>query len=1620
MAEARGGEQGDQSEKSNQVNNNSTDRNSSSKFPYKVYEISREDKVAKGEQSQSEFAFREFDRLDVLLNLSLIHRKRALDISNYLIKIGKTTMETGMRMIQIHSGNKTHKQNYRNTAEIGRRLISAGKKIMARGKKVLKAVLHPSNEKPLRAHKANTPATRISEVVTPVIKMISLCSHGPSYYGVTLLGGFRAGHFVSHGRVDNMQACIKKCCANQECDLAFMVKEDCYSVICYHMSLCRSVRAQHIRKYKPRIAHIWRGSNDEKERENGHAKKGPMSRMHVKSTGKSSLALVNNKEEDRIAENDKFRATSRQHTKPTGNSKLASVNRQEQESVTRKATSFPMSHNRKTTKPRKHQMTEAHQHKDREPERPISTNVVESHISTNMSSSHSVTGKIFGVNRTLEENSQRENQERNSQRSINHPTTKADMTQLATPTKSNKEDSQVRQKSKSATNSTRHMHSLDLKEANSTVYKDANNPRLQNSNSACPHSATKHNVGLRHGLKTGKFSYIGELSDMRKCLDTCCHDPDCDIAFMLDQSCYTVNCMNESVCHSVSYHHHQYTTKAVFVVRRFNKPKSRISDIQRAPNLGKGEKITLSSKKSFTKSSSSIPTFAQATKITKNRSAPSVPQNSDIHNDSGMWEGEKIKINLTGAQSFSPEGKEGDFQGIRSNKSDKEQWQNETTKVHLLNLDSLKSQASSLRQTSNSMLKHSNKIISANDKVDTRNNVPKTDSKPRVSVTPHSNLTVEGRKIESNTESAVNHNVSLKVKVNLSGGNSLIQGERDYYKPVLLSNKSLNSYAHSNSEFIEEKNKHSGQAGPGMSGSAELKIENESDTSSSQYKAGSSQYESGSSQYETGLSYDLPYPESNEAVEDYTSQGSAESSSEDSVNTKSQNCFSYSYYNVTLRGGLQAGKFTFVGRFTSKKDCVSRCCVTAGCDVTFVVLDRCFLVDCYRDDLCDITEAKNVDKFKPVISYVNRTFIDALVAKSLANSNLTSTEKIDDDSHITHISNEKKELSYNVGKNKNTTTDGQHSTPFINHHDSVLSTNLHQLDCIYSAPFTNVSFRYGRQAGLFTNHGTAKNIHECSQWCCQSKHCDAAFMISEDCFFVRCHSNKSCGTFTVRGSKFNPRMVFVKRHRLQLENTTWNTSNDALANPLNSSAILSRATLYPMNKSSAYNRPLTSSAALSVPSTDKLQAHDTIRYNPNATKATVLSVNTSTARGTSEDETGPKAERHVLQEDPSNFVEVKTNGSEFWWQVYKPEDIHQRNSSFKVELPKISGDEIGHATIAANRSSPQMLPGNHSYNETEPGLCSDSEIVNGVTLKGGYYAGLFTRQDNVTNMRHCVSRCCSLSKCNVAFMVTNICYSVQCFSDEKCTTVKAHYASRYHPQVSFIYQRSMNASMGDVKDRVSNDGVITDQLRCVLDDISEAKYTVQEGSIQVHSTARDLGDCAKLCCQTSGCEVALLDNSTCYSLNCHGNLTCPTMSLSHDVQSPSRSLIVVKDLLQSEMQSEHVHTAACDFSNVLHEVVLRGGSQSGKFKYLTEVDDMDTCIRECCRHKVCDLALMLKDNCFLVSCYNEMLCDPIPSRPSDYHPQIAYKVKHGKRRHIGKDVSLVFILNLIKLPSLKV
>ena len=69
------------------------------------------------------------------------------------------------------------------------------------------------------------------------------CSKNSVFYSADLKGGRNSGLFTRFGRVDDVKDCIQKCCRTPRCDLAYMDKSICYTVICHFPSLCQPIRA---------------------------------------------------------------------------------------------------------------------------------------------------------------------------------------------------------------------------------------------------------------------------------------------------------------------------------------------------------------------------------------------------------------------------------------------------------------------------------------------------------------------------------------------------------------------------------------------------------------------------------------------------------------------------------------------------------------------------------------------------------------------------------------------------------------------------------------------------------------------------------------------------------------------------------------------------------------------------------------------------------------------------------------------------------------------------------------------------------------------------------------------------------------------------------------------------------------------------------------------------------------------------------------------------------------------------------------------------------------------------------------------------------------------------------
>lgn len=74
--------------------------------------------------------------------------------------------------------------------------------------------------------------------------------------------------------------------------------------------------------------------------------------------------------------------------------------------------------------------------------------------------------------------------------------------------------------------------------------------------------------------------------------------------------------------------------------------------------------------------------------------------------------------------------------------------------------------------------------------------------------------------------------------------------------------------------------------------------------------------------------------------------------------------------DVTLVGGINAGKFTDLGDADNMSICTQRCCMKDACDVAFMLEGECYGVACSNESLCETRPARNPARYNPRIVYV--------------------------------------------------------------------------------------------------------------------------------------------------------------------------------------------------------------------------------------------------------------------------------------------------------------------------------------------------------------------------------------------------------------------------------------------------------------------------------------------------------------------------------------------------------------------------------------------------------------------------------------------------------------------------
>uniref|UniRef100_A0A7M5X7V4 Uncharacterized protein n=1 Tax=Clytia hemisphaerica TaxID=252671 RepID=A0A7M5X7V4_9CNID len=215
--------------------------------------------------------------------------------------------------------------------------------------------------------------------------------------------------------------------------------------------------------------------------------------------------------------------------------------------------------------------------------------------------------------------------------------------------------------------------------------------------------------------------------------------------------------------------------------------------------------------------------------------------------------------------------------------------------------------------------------------------------------------------------------------------------------------------------------------------------------------------------------------------------------------------------NVTLVGGMRAGKFTQLGTTDDMDLCKQRCCHSGACDAAFLIDENCYAVKCTNKDLCRVRKAKS-SGLNPKIAFLSADPDEDLEEPVVEESESSTVPPA---SPATGESKEKTDASPSSTKAVDSTTEGAANK------------------CSHQPILNNVTLTGGIRSGKFKSHGHVDNMKDCIQYCCDQDECDLAFMVKNTCFSLKCLDDKLCRSKAAKPSPYHPMVAYMTRYKPQ-------------------------------------------------------------------------------------------------------------------------------------------------------------------------------------------------------------------------------------------------------------------------------------------------------------------------------------------------------------------------------------------------------------------------------------------------------------------------------------------------------
>ncbi|XP_057304779.1 uncharacterized protein LOC130641823 isoform X2 [Hydractinia symbiolongicarpus] len=216
--------------------------------------------------------------------------------------------------------------------------------------------------------------------------------------------------------------------------------------------------------------------------------------------------------------------------------------------------------------------------------------------------------------------------------------------------------------------------------------------------------------------------------------------------------------------------------------------------------------------------------------------------------------------------------------------------------------------------------------------------------------------------------------------------------------------------------------------------------------------------------------------------------------------------------------------------------------------------------------------------------------------------------------------------------------------------------------------------------------------------------------------------------------------------------------------------------------------------------------------------------------------------------------------------------------------------------------------------------CFPARIFTSVSLKYGPDSGDFYDYGKIGDMRQCVDLCCKDKLCDVSFMVEKTCYTVSCYSFEKCQMIPASRQATLPSQLAYVIKKRDIAGKEKLKISKKHENLLQmqrDQERYLSWKFDRDRQRLYEKTAKKESNEKQ------------------------------------------DGEEPN-----VPDSL----------TRHCQHNKVMKNHVLIGGQKAGIYTFRGLTPGFHACLSLCCADLFCDAAFLLGKRCYSVQCYKNGKC----------------------------------------------